>query len=112
MSSPDPRRFSPTDPIGDTPRQTYDRRRDVAQRPTRREFIRDLGVGAATLPFLLTLPGLGFAKQARRKQRLVIMFSPDGVIPGAFWPDEEGESFTLKGSLTPLEPCKDRLLTL
>ena len=40
------------------------------------------------------------------------MFSPDGVIPSAFWPDEEGESFTLKESLKPLEPFRDRMLTL
>ena len=49
---------------------------------TRREFIRDLGIGAAALPFLLNLPSLGFAGQARRKQRLVVMFSPDGAGPG------------------------------
>jgi hypothetical protein len=84
----------------------------MAQRRSRREFIRDLGIGAAALPFVLNLPSLGFANQERRKQRLIIMFSPDGVIPSAFWPDEEGESFELKESLTPLEPFKDRTLTL
>ena len=47
----------------------------------RREFIRDLGIGAAALPFILNLPSLGFANQQRRKQRLVIMFSPNGVVP-------------------------------
>ncbi len=40
------------------------------------------------------------------------MFSPDGVIPSTFWPDEVGESFTLKESLKPLEPFRDRMLTL
>src|SRR4051794_32664559 len=40
------------------------------------------------------------------------MFSPDGTVPPAFWPDEEGEQFTLKEILQPLEPFKDRLLTL
>ena len=63
---------------------------------TRREFIRDLGIGAAALPFLLNLPSLGFANQQQRKQRLVVMFSPNGVVPYAFWPDEEGAKFTLK----------------
>src|SRR3954452_21296354 len=80
--------------------------------PTRRDFVRDLGLGAAALPFLLNLPSLGFAGARRRKQRLVVMFSPDGVIPSTFWPDEEGSNFTLKESLTPLEPFKDRMLTL
>lgn len=78
----------------------------------RREFLRDLGLSAAALPFVLNLPSLGFANQTARKQRLVIMFSPNGVIPNAFWPEEEGESFTLKESLSPLQPFKDKLLTL
>jgi hypothetical protein len=79
---------------------------------TRREFLRTLGVSSAALPFILNLPGLAFANQARRKQRMVVMFSPNGVIPGAFWPDEEGDKFTLKESLKPLEPFQDRTLVL
>jgi hypothetical protein len=79
---------------------------------SRREFIRDLGVGAAALPFIHNLPSLGFANQQRRKQRLVIMFSPNGIVPKTFWPDEEGAKFTLKESLSPLEPFRDRVLTL
>jgi len=79
---------------------------------SRREFVRDLGLGAAALPFVLNLPSLGFANQAKRKQRLVVMFSPNGVVPNNFWPDEEGDKFALKESLKPLEPFKDRLLTL
>jgi hypothetical protein len=80
---------------------------------SRRQFLRNLGVGAAAAPFLLQLPSLGFAKaQGARRQRLVVMFSPNGVIPSAFWPDEEGETFTLKESLSPLEPWKDRTLIL
>src|SRR3954469_22841624 len=84
----------------------------MAHRRNRREFLRDMGIGAAAFPFLINLPSLGFANQARRKQRLVIMFSPNGVIPSNFWPDEEGENFTLKESLKPLEPFKDKGLTL
>ncbi|MDR3638846.1 MAG: DUF1552 domain-containing protein [Isosphaeraceae bacterium] len=79
---------------------------------SRREFIRDLGLSAAALPFVLNLPGLGFANQQARKQRLVVMFSPNGVIPSTFWPDEEGEKFTLKESLKPLAPFQDRTLIL
>jgi hypothetical protein len=82
------------------------------ERGTRREFIRDLGIGAAALPFILNLPSLGFANQQRRKQRLVIMFSPNGVVPSAFWPDAEGKLTTLKESLKPLEPFKERTLVL
>jgi hypothetical protein len=84
----------------------------MAHTRSRRDFIRDLGIGAAALPFVLNLPSLGFANQARRKQRLIVMFSPDGVVPKTFWPDEVGESFVLKESLKPLEPFRDRMLTL
>ncbi len=79
---------------------------------TRREFIRDLGIGSAALPFILNLPGLGFANQQRRKQRLVILFSPNGIVPSAFWPDAAGKLTALKASLQPLEPFKDRTLIL
>jgi uncharacterized protein DUF1552 len=79
---------------------------------TRREFIRDLGISAAALPFILNLPSLGFANQGQRKKRLVIMFSPNGVVTDMFWPDKEGQLTTLKESLRPLEPFKDRTLML
>ena len=79
---------------------------------TRRDFLRDLGVSAAALPFILNLPSLGFANQTRRKQRLIVVFSPNGVVPSTFWPDEEGSAFTLKESLSPLAPLKDRALVL
>lgn len=84
----------------------------MANSRTRRGFMRDLGLGAASLPFILNLPSLGFANQQRRKQRLVVMFSPNGVVPNTFWPDEAGESFQLKESVAPLEPFRDRLLML
>src|SRR6266540_5187640 len=79
---------------------------------SRREFVRDLGIGAAALPFILNLPSLGFANQGRRKQRLVVMFSPNGIIPATFWPDAEGKLSTLKESLKPLEPFINRTLAL
>ena len=78
----------------------------------RREFLRNLGLGAGALPFL-GLPSLHAASApAARKQRLVVMFSPDGVVPWNFWSDEEGDTFTLKESLTPLAPFQKKLLSL
>ncbi len=71
-----------------------------------------MGLSAGAMPFLLNLPSLGFANQQKRKQRLVVIFSPNGVIPSAFWPDEEGPNFTLKESLKPLEPFKSKTLIL
>src|SRR5437870_8291364 len=79
---------------------------------TRRDFLRDLGIGAAALPFVLNLPSLGFANQMKRKQRLVVMFSPDGIVLDALWPDAEGKLTTLKESLSPLEKFKERTLVL
>jgi Protein of unknown function (DUF1552) len=79
---------------------------------TRREFVRDLGVSAAAIPFVLNLPSLGFANQQKRKQRIVFIFSPNGTIPPAFWPDAEGELTSFKEILTPLEPFREKTLTL
>ena len=78
----------------------------------RREFIRDLGLSAAAVPFLLNLPSLGFANQAKRKQRIVFIFSPNGTMPHAFWPDAEGELTGFKEILQPLEPFRKQTLIL
>ena len=78
----------------------------------RRQFIKSVGLSTAALPFLMGLPSLGLAAPARPRQRLVIMFSPNGTIPSAYWPDEEGRDFKLKEIMTPLEPLKDRMLVL
>ncbi|CAN5442937.1 DUF1552 domain-containing protein [soil metagenome] len=78
----------------------------------RRQFLRDAGVSAAALPFLMNLPSLGFANQGERKKRIIFMFSPNGIVRKNFWPDEEGSKFALKEIMKPLEPFKDQLLTL
>ena len=78
----------------------------------RRQFIKQLGLSAASLPFLMGLPSLGLASPARPRQRLIIMFSPNGTIPPAFWPDETGTDFKLKEIMTPLAAFKDRMLIL
>src|SRR5213594_3276641 len=78
----------------------------------RRQFIKRLGLSAASLPFLMGLPSLGLASPARPRQRLIIMFSPNGTIPPEFWPEQTGTDFTLKEIMTPLEPYKNRMLVL
>jgi hypothetical protein len=78
----------------------------------RREFVKRLGLSAASLPFLMGLPSLGLAAPARPRQRLIVMFSPNGTIPSAFWPDGTGRDFQFKEILSPLEPLKDRTLIL
>ena len=80
---------------------------------SRREFLKHLGISAASVPFLTGLPSLALAESlAKPKQRLIILFSPDGVVPTTFWPDEVGTDFTLKQSLKPLEPFKNKTLIL
>jgi len=84
----------------------------MSMTPTRRRFIRDLSLGAAALPFVLNLPGVRGGESTRAKQRLVVMFSPNGVVPSNFWPSEVGEKFTLKECLKPLTPFQDKTLIL
>ena len=76
----------------------------------RRHFIKSLGLSAASLPFIVGLPSLGLAAPARPRQRLVVMFSPNGTIPTAYWPDEVGREFALKEIMSPLAAFKDRML--
>src|SRR5262245_6144296 len=78
----------------------------------RREFIKNMGISAAAMPFLLGLPSLGLAAPARPRQRLVVMFSPNGTIPNEYWPDEVGADFKLKQIMSPLEAYKDKMLIL
>jgi hypothetical protein len=78
----------------------------------RRHFIRNLGLSAAAIPFVMGLPDLASANAGARKQRLVIMFSPNGIVPANFWPEEVGEEFQLKPILQPLEPFKTQTLIL
>ncbi|HTA31630.1 MAG TPA: DUF1552 domain-containing protein, partial [Candidatus Cybelea sp.] len=78
----------------------------------RRQFLKQLGISASALPFLVGLPSLGLASPVRPRQRLVIVFSPNGTIPPAFWPEETGSDFKLKEIMEPLEPLKSRMLVL
>ena len=79
---------------------------------SRRRFVRDLGISTAAANFVLGLPSLGLAASTEPKQRVVFLFSPNGVIPKHFWPDEAGELKALKRILEPLEPVKEQVLTL
>ena len=84
-----------------------------SQLRTRRRFLRELGIGAASIPFLGGLSSLtGQENSAQRKKRLIIMFSPNGTVPDDFWPDKTGADFDLKSVLEPLAPFKDKMLLL
>ncbi len=79
---------------------------------SRRDFLAKLGVSAAAANLVLGLPSLGWAGESRRKKRLVFVFSPNGVIPDHFWPDEAGALGDFKRILQPLDPFKSQTLTL
>jgi hypothetical protein len=89
----------------------------------RREFLRGLGLSAAALPLVSAMPGLGLADAAQdgtagagtthaRRQRLIVVFSPNGTVPQNFWPDEAGKITKFKSILEPLEPFRDKTLML
>lgn len=81
-------------------------------RPTRRHFLRDLGLSTLAVPFLAGLPSLRASTAAGPKQRMIFVFSPNGTVPKEFWPDEEGAEFRFKRILAPLETFRDRTLVL
>lgn len=68
---------------------------------TRRQWLKALGVGAAVAPLL---PALESHAQAPPARRLVLVFSPCGIVPETFWPSgtETTWSFPAGGILEPL----------
>lgn len=80
---------------------------------TRREFLKQLGLASAALPFVSNLPSFAASPIATpRKKRLVVLFSPNGTVPWDFWPDQEGADFDLKRILQPMADFKDRMLVM
>lgn len=83
--------------------------------PIHRRFaLKKLGLSTLSLPILSQSSSL-FAKPEKKstpKQRLIVMFSPNGTIPDQFWPDKTGEEFEHKTILKPLEPFHDKMLVL
>ena len=84
----------------------------MTQLASRRDFLRQAGLSAAGINLALGLPGFGADSAPQRKQRIVFVFSPNGVIPKHFWPDQLGEDFDLKRILQPLADFKSQMLTL
>lgn len=81
---------------------------------SRRDFLKTLGVSPAALPFVLNLPSLASESTPAvgKKQRLIVVFSPNGIVPKNFWPEVGGDEFRLTPILEPLKPFKDRTLVL
>ncbi len=80
----------------------------------RRGFLNKLGIGAAALPFVAGLPSLHAIDAHAARKRLIVMFSPNGTLPGEFWPDhfDSHEPLQFKSMLAPLEPFREQALIL
>lgn len=78
----------------------------------RRQFLRRLGLSGALLPFIAGLPGLSGTATTAGRQRIIFVFTPNGIVPPDFWPDAAGADFELKRILSPLEPFRNRTLII
>lgn len=80
---------------------------------SRREFLRYAGISVAAANLVMGLPSLVRARGTTpRKQRLVFIFSPNGVIPDHFWPKETGDQGQFERILAPLSDLKQYVITL
>ena len=86
----------------------------MTQYSSRREFLKHAGLSAMGVHLAMGLPSLTSAAttSTTRKQRLIFVFSPNGVIPKHFWPETLGTEFELKRILKPLEPFRDQTITM
>ncbi len=79
----------------------------------RRNFLRAAGGSALALPLLNFVDRRHVsAAPTEFPKRLVLMFSPNGTIPGAWTPGGGETDFTLGSILAPLAPHRDKLLIL
>ncbi len=89
----------------------------------RRRFLQHttaaLGAGLVTgteafassyIPGLSTIAPVSF--DPKIKKRLVIIFSPNGMVRDGFWPKTEGPEFEMDRVLKPLEPFREQTLVV
>lgn len=79
------------------------------RRPSRRTFLRGLGLGSALAPFL---PLLNASGAEERPLRLVLWFTPHGTLHDRWAPTGTATDFTLGPILKPLERHRSRLTIL
>ena len=79
---------------------------------SRRRFLQECGISAAILPFVGNLSSFAGTISGLTKKRLLIVFSPDGVVKDLFWPKQEGKLESLPPILAPLESFRDHMLVL
>src|SRR5688500_640175 len=76
---------------------------------SRRALLKALGVSAAAAPFIPTLDSWAAEGAV---QRLLLLFTPDGMVPEQWWPTgtETAWQFPQGGILTPLERHKNDMI--
>lgn len=79
---------------------------------SRRQVLHQAGISALGAHLLCGLPGLAADQTTQRRQRLVFVFSPNGVIPKHFWPEQQGTEFDIKRILKPLAEFRHRMMTM
>ena len=80
----------------------------------RRDFLINSAGALLMTPGLRGLPWAmpGDARQTNVKKRLIIMFSPNGMVAQGFWPTTESPEFEMEQVLKPLEPFRERTLVV
>ena len=79
--------------------------------PSRRQLLRALGVSAAAAPLVPALDGWAAAADAPAK-RLLLLFTPDGIVPDQWWPQGTETDFTFPAILEPLNRHKADMIVL
>jgi hypothetical protein len=72
---------------------------------SRRALLKALGVTAAAAPLIPSLDGWAAGNEAAKK-RLLLLFTPDGIVPDLYWPTGTETNFTFPMILAPLERHK------
>ena len=79
----------------------------------RREFVRGAGAFALAFPGLSQWTGLDWlmpTSSDKTPKRLVIMFSPNGMVRDGFWPEEDGADYEMTEVLKPLDSFREKML--
>lgn len=78
----------------------------------RRRFLQ----GSAAAVMTSFIPGISSAEPVAVdptvKKRLIIMFSPNGMVTNGFWPEQEGVDFEMTPVLKPLEELREQMLVV
>jgi len=77
---------------------------------SRRMLLRTAAGGALALPLLNDVPASAAAGDLPK--RLILCFSPNGVVPEAWLPTGSGQGFTLAPIMAPLEAHKQDLIVI